>query len=110
MKIEIDYSTRFRKDVKHLAKKYRSLADDLVLFEQELIANPNAGTLLTEKVRKVRMQIKSKAQGKSGGARVITYDVLLAVEHKKVVLLKIYDKSEIDSVSIAEIKELITEL
>lgn len=46
-------------------------------------------------VRKVRMAIGSKGKGKSSGARVITYDALVAdVDDGTLVLVAIYDKSE----------------
>jgi len=44
------------------------------------------------------MAIKSKGAGKSGGARVITYNVLVTKEEGTVYLLEIYDKSEYTSV------------
>ena len=50
------------------------------------------------------MAISSKAKGKSGGARVITY---LQVSETTVYLLSIYDKSDQDSISDNEIKELL---
>ena len=42
------------------------------LFE-ELSENPILGTSLGDNCYKVRVAIKSKGKGKSGGARVITY-------------------------------------
>ena len=62
----------FDRKVKSLAKKYFSLADDLVKFKKELLANPTMGDDLGNNTRKVRMAIASKGRGKSGGARVIT--------------------------------------
>ena len=52
--------------------------------------------------RKVRWSRKGK--GKSGGARVITH---LAVRERRVWLLSIYDKSEVDSVPLAYVKALL---
>jgi len=51
------------------------------------------------------MAIQSK--GKSGGARVITYTIITKIEETEINLLYIYDKSERDSISAAEIKELL---
>lgn len=56
------------------------------------------------------MAIASKGKGKSGGARVLTYNVK-KVEPEKVVvtLLSVFDKNEMDNVSDAYIKSLLRE-
>lgn len=41
--VVISYTQGFRKQAKRLAKKYRSLADDLEAFVNELSQNPNMG-------------------------------------------------------------------
>lgn len=74
---------------------------------EELEANPNLGTDLGGGLRKIRMAIVSKGRGKSGGARVITFSVIISVEETEVNLLTIYDKSERESVSRAEIEQLL---
>lgn len=74
---------------------------------EELEANPNLGTDLGGGLRKIRMAIASKGRGKSGGARVITFSVIISVEETEVNLLTIYDKSERESVSRAEIEHLL---
>ena len=56
---------------------------------------------------KVRLAIKSKGKGKSGGARVITY---LITEDKEVYLLTIFDKSELDSIDDKILKKIIAEI
>ena len=53
--------------------------------------------------RKIRMAIKSKGKGKSGGARVITFNYIVDTECQRIVLVKMYDKSEISNISDAEI-------
>lgn len=53
------------------------------------------------------MSIASKGRGKSGGARVITFSVIMSVEETEVNLLTIYDKSERESISRAEIEHLL---
>ncbi len=56
--------------------------------------------------RKVRMAIKSKGNGKSGGARGITLDTL---EYDGCLyLLFIYDKSDVDSVNLEMIKKIVS--
>ena len=53
---------------------------------------------------KIRMAISSKGKGKSGGARVITY---FYINDETVYLLSIYDKSDNESISDNEIRDLI---
>ena len=69
--------------------------------------NPFEGVDLGMGVRKVRMSIKSKGKGKSGGARVITYSLTADDEDINLTLLTIYDKSERSTISDKEIKDLL---
>ena len=69
--------------------------------------NPFEGVDLGMGVRKVRMSIKSKGKGKSGGARVITYSLTVDDEDVNLTLLTIYDKSERSTISDKEIKDLL---
>ena len=108
--VQISYSPEFLKQLKHLAKKYKSIADDLEVLRDELNQNPYAGTDLGGGARKERMSIKSKGKGKSGGARVITYLLSVIEENIDITLLTIYDKSERESITDKEIKALIQSL
>ena len=72
----------------------------------EITDNPLAGTDLGVDIRKVRMSIKSKGNGKSGGARVITFNYLLDDENRDITLMTVYDKSERETISDKEIIEL----
>lgn len=108
--IHISYSPEFLKQLKHLAKKYKSIAGDLEVLRDELKQNPYSGADLGGGARKVRMSIKSKGKGKSGGARVITYLVSAVEENIEVSLLTIYDKSERENISDKEIRSLIQAL
>lgn len=53
---------------------------------------------------KVRMAIRSKGKGRSGGARVIT---CVKVVKSTVILLTVYDKSERDAISDKELAKLL---
>ena len=108
--VYISYSPEFLRQLKHLAKKYKSIADDLELLRDELKQNPYAGADLGGGARKVRMSIRSKGKGKSGGARVITYLVSAVEENIEISLLTIYDKSERENISDKEIRSLIQNL
>lgn len=108
--VRIFYSSEFRKGVKRLAKKYRSLPDDLLELQKRLMDNPYDGVDLGSGVRKVRMRIGSKGKVKSGGARVITYNLSISLDDVDVTLLTIYDKSEQSNITDNEIRELLKTL
>ena len=73
----------------------------------EIEKNPFLGTSIGKGCYKIRIAISSKGKGKSGGARVITY---VYVEGKTVYLLSIYDKSEKENISDAELKKILNTL
>ena len=56
---------------------------------------------------KIRIAIKSKGKGKSGGARIITF---LVTENREIYLLTIYDKSEFDNLDDKILKSIIESL
>lgn len=100
-------SDEFRRQVKRLAKKYKSLARDLTLLQQMLLDDPFTGTDLGDGKRKIRLRVASKGKGKSGGMRVITYNVVKMDEAVRVYLITIYDKSEYESVSDKYVDQII---
>lgn len=53
------------------------------------------------------MRIASKGKGKSGGARVITFTVVVSVDESEINLLYIYDKAERANISSKELEELL---
>ncbi len=97
----------FQKETKRLQKKYASLPDDLERLMAELEENPTMGVSLGNDCYKVRMAIKSKNKGKSGGARVIT---LVKITEETIHFLSIYDKSEQENISEAHIQEILDNL
>jgi len=102
---------RFEKELKRLAKKYHSMKTDYGKFLDELESYPETlGVDLGNGLRKIRMKISDKGKGKSGGARVITHTAIVSVEDGIITLLTIYDKSEMESISDAELRELLDEI
>ena len=77
MNYEIIASRLFAKELKRLGKKYKSLKNDYGLLLDRLERNPYEGIDLGHGLRKVRMAISAKNKGKSHGARVITFNVLI---------------------------------
>ena len=107
MNVKIEPLPTFKREAKRLNKHYASFADDYERFINELEANPRLGTDLGGGLRKIRMAITLKGKGKSGGARVISFTVVVAVEESEINLLYIYDKAERSSISKKEIEELL---
>lgn len=107
MNCKVEVLFTFKKEFKRLSKRNRSLLNDVQKLQGELLAKPDLGTDLGNGLRKIRMAIQSKGKGKSGGARVITYTITTKIEETEINLLYIYDKSERDSISATEIKELL---
>jgi mRNA-degrading endonuclease RelE of RelBE toxin-antitoxin system len=95
---------KFKKEAKRLIKKYPSLKLELADLAESLSINPTQGTALGNDAYKIRVSIKSKGKGKSGGARVITYVI---TSQKEVYLLTIYDKAEFDSIDDKTLRRII---
>ena len=111
MKYEFYSTQEFIKELKTLSKKYKSLKDDVKKLQEEFVANPNLGISLGDGLRKIRLNITSKNTGKSGGARVISHELLIEVgttdETKSVAFISIYDKSEYDTADLDIIKKIV---
>lgn len=107
MNFSVIPSDKFRKEAKRLIKKFPSLKQELARLSSTLTNEPETGTPLGNNTYKIRLAIKSKGKGKSGGARVITYVV---TEEKEVYVLTIYDKSEFDNVDDKTIKSIMETL
>lgn len=73
--------------------------------------NPYQGVDLGGGKRKIRMAVASKGKGKSGGVRVVTFNVELIDDECVVVhLITIYDKQEVSNVSDKYINQIIKNL
>jgi len=73
MSFEVITTSRFKRDIKRLVKKYSSLKKEFSELLNSLEENPQLGIHLGNDCYKIRIAIASKGKGKSGGARVITY-------------------------------------
>ncbi|MDE7441767.1 MAG: addiction module toxin RelE [Muribaculaceae bacterium] len=110
MSFDVSATHNFEKSLKHLAKKYRSVKQDVGDLVSLLEKSPLQGDEIAPGIRKIRMAITSKGKGKSGGARVITFNILTAATEGKVFLLEIYDKSEFVTVDVASLFLMIKQL
>ncbi|MBK6993566.1 MAG: hypothetical protein KA138_06840 [Saprospiraceae bacterium] len=108
----------FRREAKWLIKKFPSLKSELETLQNDLLQNPRLGTLIHENIYKIRLAVKSKGKGKSGGMRVITYvvEVEIQIEEREtdseitIFLVSIYDKSEQANISERELRDIIDEI
>lgn len=107
MIFELVPTSNFLKELKKLKKKYPSLVDDLEILEDQLQKNPTSGVEVYKNCYKIRFAIKSKAKGKSGGGRLITW---VKVEKERIYLLSIYDKSDKETVTDQFIKSILETL
>lgn len=101
---EVVVTAAFKRRYKPLAKRHRSLVQDVLGLIGSLEEHPVQGTPLGKDCYKIRLAVSSKSGGKSGGARVITYVRLLK---GKVYLLTIYDKGDQASLSAKELQALV---
>ncbi len=106
MSFEVKYTTDFEHFLKRIAKKYRSIRDDISKLISQLEQEPRTGIQLRTNLYKIRLNISSLNKGKSGGARVITY-----VFNSKgtVFLAEIYLKSELETIDEQAIIERLKE-
>jgi len=107
MSFEVKVTPNFQKRAKRLVKKHASLKIELEKLAGQLRGNPTIGISLGANVYKIRLSVKSKGGGKSGGMRVISVVVFLS---NRVYLADIYDKSEQSTLSDKELKILIEEI
>ena len=113
MNYKFKATPNFAKELKTLAKKYKSLKQDIEELKKEYEEKPLLGNSLGGGYRKIRLKISSKKQGKRGGARVITHEVILNIatdeETTSVLLISIYDKSDFSTIDITPFKDFVKE-
>lgn len=106
----------FRREAKRLTKKYTSLKDELSQLGRDLLVEPRKGIPLGSDIYKIRLAVKSKGKGKSGGVRVVTRVVEVQVrvneglKRTDIYLLSIFDKSEYETISNKRLREILDSL
>ncbi len=102
--IQLALTPRFKRDLRELAKRYRSIRTDL----QPLTLALQAGEILGDRIDRVKYQVfkvrlknSNIQKGKSGGYRVIYY----LKTDQGIILTTIYSKSDISDVSNEIIEE-----
>ncbi|MDB9418193.1 type II toxin-antitoxin system RelE family toxin [Microcystis aeruginosa] len=107
--IEIRLTPRFQKDLKILAKRYRSIRQDL----QPLLRTLQTGQTPGDRIQgfnfpvfKVRLKNSDIQKGKSGGYRVIYY----LQTQTAIVLITLYSKTDQTDITDRAIAEAISQL
>jgi mRNA-degrading endonuclease RelE of RelBE toxin-antitoxin system len=95
----------FDKQLKRLVRKYPSLKNEYAKLIEKIEVGPVPGVTLSNSCFKIRVAIKSKGKGKSGGTRIIAH---VNIRDNDVFLLAIYDKSEQEDITDSEIKYLLS--
>jgi hypothetical protein len=103
MNFNVETISVFDKQVKRLVKKFPSLKSEIETLAQKLSDNPTYGTDLGNGFFKIRISVRSKGKGKSGGARIITY---VKIVKQIVYLTSIYDKSELSDIPEKELNNI----
>lgn len=103
MNLTIEYSDNFLKEAKKLSKKFKLLKSDLQEALLQMEEKNDFGVFLGSNLFKKRIKNSSIPTGKSGGFRVIIYEKV----EDKMILLSIYSKTEKESLSDEELKEII---
>lgn len=107
MMYNIKVTGLFEKEFKKLIKRYRSAREDIQTVVQSIIENPTQGIYIGNNCYKIKVAIKSKNKGKSGGARLIAR---ILISESSIYLLSIYDKSDKENISDKEIDDLLKSL
>ena len=108
LSLEIALTPRFQRDLRELAKRYRSIRSDI----QPLIDQLQAGEIPGDRIAgikyqvfKVRIKNSNIQKGKSGGYRVIYY----LKNAQGIILTTIYSKSDLTDVSNEIIEQAIAQ-
>ncbi len=103
---EIRYTAEFKRNLRHLAKKYPNIRADLEPLLNRLQAGETPGDQVQHvryTVYKVRLPNRDARRGKSGGYRVIYY--VQAVE--QIILVTLYSKTEQGDIEPEQIRQII---
>ncbi len=106
--VQVEATPRFKRDLRTLAKKYRSIRNDVQPVIEQLEAGELPGNRISGigyEIFKLRVRNSDIKKGKSGGYRLIYY-VKTATG---IVLLTIYTKSEQADIAADDIRDIIAE-
>ncbi|PRY35514.1 mRNA-degrading endonuclease RelE of RelBE toxin-antitoxin system [Spirosoma oryzae] len=101
---------RFERRYKRFSKKFASLEGELDELIADLTKSPTIGQSLGSGLYKIRLAVKSKGKGKSGGFRIVSYLVTENEDNTDIFLITMYDKSEDSSIDKDTLLAMIADL
>ena len=104
--MEIRYTAEFKRNLRHLAKRYRRIRRDIDPVLVELQAGRIVGVQIPgigETLFKARVRNSDAQRGKSGGYRLIYH----LVRRNRIILVTIYSKSDQGDVTAAQIRSIL---
>jgi len=104
---KILFAAEFERRIKPLAKKYRTLRNNIDNLGIELVKNPFLGESYGLNIYKIRISDESKGKGKSGGFRVMYYLAIKKEDSIDILLMTIYDKGELDTIKKRDVELLL---
>ncbi|AWB69258.1 addiction module antitoxin (plasmid) [Saccharobesus litoralis] len=105
-KVKLEYAPEFKRNVRQLAKKYRSIQKDLTPLLTTLEQGETPGDQIQgvgASMFKVRVKNSDSNKGKRGGYRVIYY----VKQGTKTLLLSVYSKNDQADVATNELRQLV---
>ncbi|MBP5973237.1 type II toxin-antitoxin system RelE/ParE family toxin [Brasilonema sp. CT11] len=106
--IQVEVTGKFKRNLRILAKKYRSIRNDI----QPIIEQLQSGELPGDQIPgvgytifKLRVKNSDIQKGKSAGYRLIYY----LKTSTKIILVTIYSKSEQEDIAAEEIQQILAE-
>jgi mRNA-degrading endonuclease RelE of RelBE toxin-antitoxin system len=106
MSYEVRVVEEFKRDVKKLFKKYRSIKLDILELIGKLEKDYTIGIDLGSNLYKIRIK-NSDIGGKRGGYRVIYYTRLT---NNRIYLLTIFSKTQKENINVKRLKPIIDEI
>lgn len=110
MSYKVVLTTRFKRNVERLVRRFPHVKEDVRIAIQTLAQTPRLGVVIPggEGIRKLRLRNTDLSRGKSGGYRLLYY-----VEDQPgqtLYLLLLYAKSDQDDITRQELQQLLDEL
>ncbi len=106
--MEIDYTREFKRNLRQLSRRYRSIRDDIEPVIEALKTGETPGDQVTGTgytVYKIRIKNSDNHKGKSGGYRMIYY----VKTETHITLVTLYSKSDQGDVSQNDLRRIIRE-
>ena len=108
MTVKVDYSNEFKRNLRQLSRRYRSIRQDLEPIVEQLRSGEIIGDQVSDvghTLYKARIKNSDNQKGKSGGYRIVYY--LKTKEH--ITLVTLYSKSDQSDISAAKLRSIISD-